>query len=90
MKFKSSHRINQRIERISTHHLIIGIDIAKETHVVAAVNFRGIQQGRILSFQNDAYGLKKLARFRRSSLVPSPRVTISSILLLLYANKDVR
>jgi transposase len=63
MKFKSSHRINQRIERISTHHLIIGIDIAKETHVAAAVNFRGIQQGRILSFQNDAYGLKKLLKW---------------------------
>lgn len=60
MKFKSSQTINQRIERITTHHLVIGIDIAKETHVAAAVNFRGIQQGRVISFSNDRPGLEKL------------------------------
>lgn len=53
MKFKSSNAINQRIERITTKHLVVGIDIAKETHVAGAVNFRGIQLGRTLSFSND-------------------------------------
>jgi len=33
MKFKSSNAINQRIERITTEHLVVGIDIAKEKHV---------------------------------------------------------
>ncbi|KRE44248.1 hypothetical protein ASG85_32915 [Paenibacillus sp. Soil724D2] len=42
MKFKQSDGQNQRIERISTTHLIVGIDIAKETHVAQATNFRGI------------------------------------------------
>jgi transposase len=60
MKFKSSQTINQRIERITTNHLVVGIDIAKETHVAAAVNFRGIQQGRVVSFSNDRPGLEKL------------------------------
>lgn len=41
MKFKSSAAINQRIECITTNHMIVGIDIAKETHVAGAVNFRG-------------------------------------------------
>lgn len=30
MKFKQSHGQNQRIERITTSHLIIGIDMATE------------------------------------------------------------
>lgn len=44
MKFKSSTAINQRIERSTTKHLVVGIDIAKENHVAGAVNFRGIQR----------------------------------------------
>lgn len=50
MNFKSSNAINQRIERITTNHLIVGIDIAKERHVARAVNYRGIEQGRPLNF----------------------------------------
>ncbi|MEX1028647.1 MAG: IS110 family transposase [Paenibacillaceae bacterium] len=65
MKFKSSHAINQRIESISTNHLIIGIDIAKEIHVAGAVNFRGIQLGRTLSFSNDYIGFEKLMKWVR-------------------------
>jgi transposase len=63
MKFKSSQSINQRIERISMDHLVVGIDIAKELHVAAVVNFRGIQQGRVIQFSNDCYGLEKLLRW---------------------------
>lgn len=63
MKFKSSHTINQRIEQISMNHIVIGIDIAKETHVAGAVNFRGIQLGRTLSFSNDRIGFEKLIRW---------------------------
>ncbi len=63
MKFKSSFAINQRIERISTNHLVVGIDIAKETHVAGAVNFRGIQLGRTLVFSNDQFGYEKLLRW---------------------------
>jgi len=49
MKFKSSDAINQRIERITTEHLVVGIDIAKEKHVARAVNYRGLQCGRHLT-----------------------------------------
>ncbi|MGO4547428.1 hypothetical protein AB4Z29_21830 [Paenibacillus sp. 2TAB23] len=36
MKFKKSDAQNQRIERMITSHLVVGIDIAKETHVAQA------------------------------------------------------
>ncbi|OMF00835.1 hypothetical protein BK127_37965 [Paenibacillus sp. FSL H7-0331] len=49
MKFKQSDGQNQRIERITTSHLVVGIDIAKEFHVAQATNFRGIgSNGRIV------------------------------------------
>ena len=60
MKFKSSNAINQRIERITTEHLVVGIDIAKEKHVARAVNYRGIERGRPLSFNNNHWGFEKL------------------------------
>jgi transposase len=50
MKFKSQARQNQLIEKITTQHLVVGIDIAQQLHVARAVNFRGIVIGNPLSF----------------------------------------
>ena len=64
MKFKQTDGQNQRIERISTSHLVVGIDIAKETHVAQATNFRGIVLSkRHLSFSNTIEGFEKLERW---------------------------
>ncbi|MBP1907807.1 transposase [Paenibacillus turicensis] len=66
MKFKQSAKQNQRIERISSKHLIIGIDIAKFTHVARATNYRGIEQGRYLAFSNNVAGFKQLQHWVQS------------------------
>ncbi|NRF92036.1 IS110 family transposase, partial [Paenibacillus frigoriresistens] len=64
MKFKQIDGQNQRIERISTSHLVVGIDIAKETHVAQATNFRGIVLSkRHLTFSNTIEGFEKLERW---------------------------
>jgi transposase len=60
MKFKSQAKQNQLIERITTSHLVVGIDIAQQTHVARAVNFRGIILGESLSFSNDEEGFGSL------------------------------
>ncbi|MDQ0901018.1 transposase [Paenibacillus sp. V4I7] len=39
MKFKSQYKQNQLIENITVNHLVVGVDIAQETHVARAVNF---------------------------------------------------
>lgn len=65
MKFNSSELINQRIECITTDHLIVGIDIAKEVHLAGAVTFRGIHIGQPLSFSNDGFGFGKLLSWVR-------------------------
>jgi transposase len=63
MKFKSQARQNQLIENITAEHLVVGIDIAQETHVARAVNFRGIILGDALSFSNDEEGFTRLLQW---------------------------
>ena len=63
MKFKLFQKQNQRILNITNNHLVVGIDIAKETHVARAVNYRGIELGKHLSFSNDSYGFDRLIRW---------------------------
>ena len=60
MKFKAQDKQNQHIEKITSQHLVIGIDIAQLTHVARAVNFRGIVIGNPLSFSNDEEGFQTL------------------------------
>jgi len=60
MKFKMQDKQNQLIERISDKHLVVGVDIAQQTHVARAVNFRGIVVGDPLSFENDDDGFARL------------------------------
>ncbi|WP_235560955.1 IS110 family transposase [Bacillus sp. FJAT-28004] len=64
MKFKQSDSQNQRIEQITTSHLVVGIDMAKETHVAQSTNFRGIViSNRYLSFSNSIEGFEKISRW---------------------------
>jgi transposase len=63
MKFKSQHKQNQLIENITVQHLVVGVDIAQETHVARAVNFRGIALGNPLVFQNDESGFRAFGRW---------------------------
>lgn len=69
MKFKQSAKQNQRIERITSHHLIIGIDVAKFNHVARATDYRGIERGSYLVFSNDLEGYEKLYQWMQSIML---------------------
>lgn len=60
MKYKQSKKQNQRILRITESTLVVGADIAKETHVARSIDFRGIELGRDCVFENSREGLTKL------------------------------
>ncbi len=63
MKSRLIKAQNQRVERISTSTLVIGIDIAKEKHAAQAINFRGIVlTNRPISFSNDHSGFEHMDR----------------------------
>ena len=60
MKYKQSKKQNQRISQITEFTLVVGADIAKETHVARAIDFRGIELGKDCVFSNDQAGMEKL------------------------------
>jgi len=65
LKFKAQAKQNQLLERISTQHLVIGIDIAQQSHVARAVNFRGVLLGTPLHFSKDDAGFNLLLQWMK-------------------------
>ncbi|WP_141505296.1 IS110 family transposase [Paenibacillus luteus] len=65
MNFKAQAKQNQLLERISTQHLVVGIDIAQQSHVARAVNFRGITLGTPLHFSNNDVGFSQLLQWMK-------------------------
>ena len=63
MKFKAQDKQNQLIENITVHHLVVGVDIAQDTHVARAVSFRGIALGTPLAFNSHLEGFEQFGRW---------------------------
>jgi transposase len=51
---------NEKILQIKETTLIIGIDVGSEKHYARAFNFRGVEYGKLLIFDNNAEGFAKL------------------------------
>lgn len=49
---------NDKILQITDTTLIIGVDIASETHFARAFDYRGVELGKTLKFDNDAPGFQ--------------------------------
>ena len=65
MKYKQKQKQNQRILRITDQTLVVGADIAKETHVARAIDYRGIELGKDCVFANTREGLSKLVTWMK-------------------------
>ncbi|CAG7659147.1 hypothetical protein PAECIP111802_07411 [Paenibacillus allorhizosphaerae] len=63
MKFKAQDKQNQLIENITSIHLVVGVDIAQETHVARAVSYRGIALGSPIDFGNHDDGFRLFGRW---------------------------
>lgn len=50
---------NERILQITEKTLIVGIDVGSEIHYARAFNFRGVEYGKLLIFNNNAEGFVK-------------------------------
>lgn len=51
---------NRKIKQVKESTLVVGIDIAKNTHVARAQDYRGIQYGKPISFVNNIFGFHNL------------------------------
>jgi len=66
MKYKFKEKQNQRIQGITGQTLVIGADdVAKKTHVARADDFRGIELGKNLVFENEAGGFVNLVSWMK-------------------------
>lgn len=59
MKYTQNERINQIDERT----LVVGIDIASETHYARAFDNRGIEYGKVIKFSNDIEGFSYFTKW---------------------------
>ena len=51
---------NERLESITRDTLIVGVDIAKKVQWARFVDYRGVEFGKAVSFQNDRPGSEKI------------------------------
>jgi transposase len=51
---------NQKLEAITPKTLIVGVDIAKETQWARFVDYRGLELGKALKFQNNKKGFENI------------------------------
>jgi len=57
---------NEKISQINISTLVVGIDVAKETHYARAFDYRGIELSKLLKFSNTAEGYERLAQWMHS------------------------
>jgi transposase len=62
MKYKQ----NRKLVQITESTLIVGADIARKVHVARAQDFRGIEYGRHLTFENTYAGFHRLIQWIRT------------------------
>ena len=54
------NRTNQRLEEITAGTLIVGVDVAKSVHWARFVDYRGVEIGKAMSFQNNRKGFESI------------------------------
>jgi transposase len=53
---------NDKIRQITEKTMIVGVDIASETHYARMFDWRGIELGKVFSFENSAEGFESFSR----------------------------
>lgn len=54
---------NEKIRQVREDTIIIGVDIASEVHYARAFDWRGIELGRVFSFENSGEGFERFLRW---------------------------
>ena len=54
---------NQRINQVKEDSIVVGIDIASEIHYARAFDWRGMELGGVIRFENSREGFQKLQKW---------------------------
>lgn len=76
------NRTNQRLEEIKPGTLIVGVDVAKSVQWARFVDYRGIEIGKAVSFQNNRQGFESIeARIREISNTKAVRFSFEKVII---------
>lgn len=72
MNYKQEQNLNQLTEAT----LIVGVDVSKEFHVARAQDFRGIEIGKSIKFNNDIEGYHELETWFKTLMTDKQKTTV--------------
>ncbi|MDS1030035.1 hypothetical protein RDV78_05940 [Bacillota bacterium LX-D] len=49
---------NEKLNQVSEKSIVIGVDIVSELHYARAFDWRGVELGKVVRFENDQEGLR--------------------------------
>ena len=76
------NRTNQRLEEITAGTLIVGVDVAKSVQWARFVDYRGVEIGKALSFQNNRKGFESIvARIHEICKMKMLRYAIETVMI---------
>ena len=67
---------NEKLKQITDETLIVGIDVSKDFHVARAQDFRGIELGQSITFNNDHMGLDSFLRWSNNLMKSSDKAAL--------------
>jgi len=76
------NRSNQRLEGITAGTLIVGVDVAKSVQWARFVDYRGVEIGKAMSFQNNRQGFEAIvAKIRETCKIKTLQYPIDNIMI---------
>lgn len=58
-KIHMNYRQNEKLSQLNEKTLVVGIDVSKKFHVTQAQDYRGIEFGKSIKFNNNRDGFKE-------------------------------
>ena len=54
---------NEKLNQVSEQSIVIGVDIASETHYAKAFDWRGVELGKVFKFLNSMEGFQSFSKW---------------------------
>lgn len=67
---------NEKIRQVDETTMVIGVDIASETHWARSFDWRGLELGKVISFENSAEGFHFLMRWITKQMVKEGKSSV--------------
>lgn len=67
---------NEKIRQVDETTMVIGVDIASETHWARAFDWRGLELGKVISFENSAEGFQFLMNWITKQMVEEGKSSV--------------